>query len=402
MTARFENIEYDLLRCIGFAKFHICAAVAWVTNANIVSALEKKAREGVVVELIVSSDDSNNMDLLNRIQFAGGYVYVHTVKSLNGKNLMHNKFAVFDHLLVVTGSYNWSYNAEFNKENVVFIQNEETVGEFITQFEILRAEADKLQDPFCPNALNMVFTCQNQDVPYGFNANFFWKVEDADKVYFWGSEQLLPLTGSSSIEIKADKIVTLVAEKDAVKTIKTIAVKVIHNPTCEFSASRELVVAGEPVDLNWSTQYATNVSIQPGIGNVAPFGKITLFPKNNTAYTINVESLYFSFSRQIIIKVYPVPAIERIALPKLSFSLSTVTEMQNIVFVPDGNDGMDSRQIRLPRIKQMASLRKMNEQVATDVDDNVNKRKTIRSLIMEKANIIKNKINRLTIKTSIL
>ena len=52
---------------------------------------------------------------------------------------MHNKFCVIDYNTVITGSYNWSYKAESNFENVIITSNDTTLAEqFIAEFNHIR------------------------------------------------------------------------------------------------------------------------------------------------------------------------------------------------------------------------------------------------------------------------
>ena len=49
---------------------------------------------------------------------------------------MHNKFAIFDGKLMVTGSYNWTNNAEhFNYENAVFITDPNVIMQYQKDFD---------------------------------------------------------------------------------------------------------------------------------------------------------------------------------------------------------------------------------------------------------------------------
>ena len=50
--------------------------------------------------------------------------------------MMHHKFCVIDKTLLITGSYNWTYNAEIsNAENILILRNEaETVNAFHSEF----------------------------------------------------------------------------------------------------------------------------------------------------------------------------------------------------------------------------------------------------------------------------
>ena len=49
---------------------------------------------------------------------------------------MHNKVAIFDGMLMVTGSYNWTNNAErFNYENAIFITDPNVIKQYQKEFD---------------------------------------------------------------------------------------------------------------------------------------------------------------------------------------------------------------------------------------------------------------------------
>lgn len=49
---------------------------------------------------------------------------------------MYNKFAIFDKKLLITGSYNWTDNAEhFNYENAIFISDPGTITQYQKEFD---------------------------------------------------------------------------------------------------------------------------------------------------------------------------------------------------------------------------------------------------------------------------
>src|SRR5262249_7900570 len=55
-----------------------------------------------------------------------------------GGGILHDKFAIFDGRLVLTGSYNWSTAAEDdNDENAVFIRNTSVIAAFQTNFNLM-------------------------------------------------------------------------------------------------------------------------------------------------------------------------------------------------------------------------------------------------------------------------
>ena len=138
--AVFENIAERIQQEISKAQKSVFIAVAWFTNKNLFNEMVNKARNGCNVSLIISND---NINLNSSIDFE----QLHTAKSKvykigNGDTeLMHNKFCVIDYSTVITGSYNWSYKAESNFENVIITSNDTTLAEqFISEFNNIRRQ----------------------------------------------------------------------------------------------------------------------------------------------------------------------------------------------------------------------------------------------------------------------
>ena len=54
---------------------------------------------------------------------------------------MHNKFCIIDYSTIITGSYNWSYKAENNFENVIINYDDTALAEqFISEFNQIRKQ----------------------------------------------------------------------------------------------------------------------------------------------------------------------------------------------------------------------------------------------------------------------
>jgi hypothetical protein len=138
--AVFENIADRIQQEISKANKSIYIAVAWFTNKNLFNELVNKAKEGCVISLIISNDEINQNSSIDfeRLITHNSKVY----KIGNGNTeLMHNKFCVIDYNTVITGSYNWSYKAESNFENVIITNNDTTLAEqFISEFNNIRKQ----------------------------------------------------------------------------------------------------------------------------------------------------------------------------------------------------------------------------------------------------------------------
>lgn len=138
--AVFENIAERIQQEIGKAQKSVFIAVAWFTNKNLFNELVTKARNGCTVSLIISND---NINLNSSIDFERLLTDKSKVYKIgNGDTeLMHNKFCVIDYSTVITGSYNWSYKAESNFENVIITSNDTTLAEqFISEFNNIRKQ----------------------------------------------------------------------------------------------------------------------------------------------------------------------------------------------------------------------------------------------------------------------
>lgn len=134
--AIFSNIAERIQQEISKAKKSVFIAVAWFTNKNLFNQLLQKAKQGCTISLIISNDNINSSIDFNQLAIYNSKIY----KAGNGDTeLMHNKFCVIDYSTIITGSYNWSYKAESNFENVIITYNDTTLAEqFITEFYNIR------------------------------------------------------------------------------------------------------------------------------------------------------------------------------------------------------------------------------------------------------------------------
>ena len=138
--AIFENIAGQIQQEIDKAQHSVFIAVAWFTNKTLFNALLSRAKNGCRVSLIISNDEINSNSSIDfgLLNTNGSVVY----KIGDGDSvLMHNKFCVIDHSTIITGSYNWSYKAESNFENVVITRKDTMLAEqFIAEFNKIRKQ----------------------------------------------------------------------------------------------------------------------------------------------------------------------------------------------------------------------------------------------------------------------
>jgi hypothetical protein len=136
--AIFENIAESIQQEIRKAKRTIFIAVAWFTNKDIFEELVAKAKEGCTINLMLSNDTINNESSIDFERLNIGNSKVFFVGD-GDKELMHNKFCVIDGNTVITGSYNWSYKAEKNVENITITSGDQTLAQqFINEFNNIK------------------------------------------------------------------------------------------------------------------------------------------------------------------------------------------------------------------------------------------------------------------------
>lgn len=120
-------------------------AVAWFTNNILFDELIKARRREVEVKVLILDD------ILNRNEFGldfGELVKMGAdVRFANPQKTMHNKFCIIDDD-VYTGSYNWTYQANTNNENIVVNDDANIVKSFSEQFERLFSEGEIIKEPY--------------------------------------------------------------------------------------------------------------------------------------------------------------------------------------------------------------------------------------------------------------
>lgn len=133
MKAYFKQIQSQIESRIFESKESIVVAVAWFTNQALLTYLTDKAKEGVSVKVLVSNDRLNKFLKTQKSRRDGVEFSI-----LNDEKFLHEKFAVFDGNIVVTGSYNWTKAAEFNNhESILDLDNKDLATIYSNRFNEL-------------------------------------------------------------------------------------------------------------------------------------------------------------------------------------------------------------------------------------------------------------------------
>lgn len=140
IRAIFDNIQHHLSIEIQGAKQYIRLAMAWLTDQNLYEQLCQMANAGAKVELLLLNDDINNnarnIDLERLMQTNNAEVVFMKPEDYRK---MHNKYCIIDTHTVITGSYNWTYQAQQNDENIIIISNDlDIIADYVNNFNRLK------------------------------------------------------------------------------------------------------------------------------------------------------------------------------------------------------------------------------------------------------------------------
>jgi len=142
----FEDIENELSATISIAENSIFLAVAWFTNSRLLDGLTLALERNVEDKVLILDD------ILNRNEFGLNFgiltklgAEVRFAKSEGGT--MHNKFCIIDNI-VITGSYNWTYHANKNKENILITDEGSVVNSYREEFDKLFSAATPIPQPY--------------------------------------------------------------------------------------------------------------------------------------------------------------------------------------------------------------------------------------------------------------
>ncbi len=126
-----DNCSGHLIMLIDNANTSVHAAVYSFTLDSVSDALIRAKQRGVDVKVVVEKDQLSEYSEYEKLKKAGVPVRIDSNPAS-----MHNKFAVIDGEIVVTGSFNWSNNADKrNNENMIVINSEGIAFDYEKEFQ---------------------------------------------------------------------------------------------------------------------------------------------------------------------------------------------------------------------------------------------------------------------------
>lgn len=134
----FEDIEQRIIKEINDAHYAIFVSVAWFTNKKLFNALLEKAKQNCYVSIIIQLDEINSQCGIDYSQIQVGRSECFEISK--DAELLHDKFCVIDFKKVITGSYNWTYKASHNSENIIILDDPSVATQYICRFEQQKAK----------------------------------------------------------------------------------------------------------------------------------------------------------------------------------------------------------------------------------------------------------------------
>lgn len=129
-----DNPQKEIINNINQAEAFINIAMYIFTDKEIAIPLSKARERGVKVRVYLDRDQVDYKYSQSRFLVQRG---IKTRISTNNY-IMHNKFAIIDNRILLTGSYNWTFSANHrNDENLMVIDDPDVISRYQNYFEKL-------------------------------------------------------------------------------------------------------------------------------------------------------------------------------------------------------------------------------------------------------------------------
>ncbi len=131
----YDDPELIIIENIDDANEFINIAMYTFTDREIAQAITRAKDRGVDIKIYLDRSQVNAKYSKSRY-FVN--IAIEDIRISSNNYIMHNKFAVIDNKIVITGSYNWTASAgERNDENLLVIDDKNIVKKYQNQFNNL-------------------------------------------------------------------------------------------------------------------------------------------------------------------------------------------------------------------------------------------------------------------------
>lgn len=145
-----RDIHKEMIRQIKNAKESIYICMAWIRHEDYRDAILEAKKRVKEIEINVTyvdkekeSEKKGSKPITDN--FIEENININIIRKGKSQD-MHNKYCIIDNKIVITGSFNWSYQAaNYNFENIVVIESPEVAEKFKIQFFKIKKYAIPLQ-----------------------------------------------------------------------------------------------------------------------------------------------------------------------------------------------------------------------------------------------------------------
>lgn len=170
------------------------------------------------------------------------------------------------------------------------------------------------------------FSASPQSITLGGNATLSWTVQNATTISIDQGVGTVSASGSQTVSPTASTTYTLTAQNAAGTTTASTKVTVTAPPpTLSVTTVPDPFVLGNPVTISWTSQYATSVTIDQGIGAVALSGSITVTPVKTITYTFTASGPGGTLTHKLTFTLPAIPVVTLAAEPSKSSPGDPVT-----------------------------------------------------------------------------
>lgn len=122
VAVHFQKIKDEIISNLKKANKEIKVAVAWLTDEDIIRILGQRSAAGISVKIIIS-DSKENFKNSNKFK---DLIRNKSQLFIVSPKFLHHKFCIIDDYIIINGSYNWTYYAQSNEENILLLTLDKT------------------------------------------------------------------------------------------------------------------------------------------------------------------------------------------------------------------------------------------------------------------------------------
>jgi phosphatidylserine/phosphatidylglycerophosphate/cardiolipin synthase-like enzyme len=151
-----------IIKELAGAKNEIDIAMYILTDRELSNAITSAKDRGVKVRILLDAKSAEEIEYSKHHFLSERKIDVrldntHRTYGDKYEGIMHNKFAIIDNKILITGSYNWTHSAEeLNNENLLIIKDaEELLNEFEEEFLKLWERSKTFKKPASLDPYNL-------------------------------------------------------------------------------------------------------------------------------------------------------------------------------------------------------------------------------------------------------